>query len=755
MASKFNGPPAPLPGGTSIPRVLVATTAMLTFISFWRAAAIVLNDLASSAYYAGGEAEAFIGKTAPWFILAIMLFSYAVRAIYVESCSMFVRGGVYRVVKEAMGGTMAKFSVSALMFDYILTGPISVVAAGQYLAGLINDLLPYAHRQPLGEHAESTIAAVFAIIVTLYFWWENIKGIPESSDKALKIMQITTVMVVILIGWCAYTVWTRGLHLPPLPYPRNIRMDQHSMGWLYGVPLGKLFTLVAVMVGLGHSVLAMSGEESLAQVYREIESPKLPNLKKAGFVIFLYSLLFTGLVSIFAVMIIPDDQRQHFLENLIGGLAMNLTGPPFLKLLFHGFVVFVGVLILSGAGNTSIVGANGVLNRVSEDGVLPDWFRQPHRKFGTSHRIINTIVVLQILTIIISRGKVTFLADLYAFGVVWSFAMKGLAVLVLRYTHPGEREYRVPMNIKLGRLEIPMGLALITATLLLIAIVNLFTKPNATVAGLTFSIFLFTVFTASEHITRTKGQAHIEMDQFHVATQDVLSPQSVGARPGNILVPVSNYHALYHLSSVLDRFKPERRDLVVLHVRVLRRAASGEHELAPEQLFGNIEQYLFTQALSLAEKRGKPIKLAVVSASDLWDGILRAAQSLESSTIVLGHSAKWTADEQARQIGAGWEKLGDPKPQFNLEIHTPTGDKIFKVLGPHAPNLTANEVNLLHTLWLRFSDRLAPRELHHHDVVHFALNEVNQELDHGKEEEVVERLRQHIESNDLKKRPPI
>src|SRR5580700_4055901 len=125
--------------------VLVATTAMLAFISFWRAAAIVLNDLASSAYYAGGEAEQFIGKTAPWFILATMLLSYAVSQVYVESCSMFVRGGVYRVVKEAMGGALAKFSVSALMFDYVLTGPISGVSAGQYLAGLINETLAYFH----------------------------------------------------------------------------------------------------------------------------------------------------------------------------------------------------------------------------------------------------------------------------------------------------------------------------------------------------------------------------------------------------------------------------------------------------------------------------------------------------------------------------------------------------------------------------------------------------------------------------------
>jgi len=128
MASTPNGSSF-MQSARPVAKVLVATTAMLAFISYWRAAAIVLNDLASSAYYAGGEAEQFIGKTAPWFILATMLLSYAVSQVYVESCSMFVRGGVYRVVKEAMGGTLAKFSVSALMFDYVLTGPISGVSA--------------------------------------------------------------------------------------------------------------------------------------------------------------------------------------------------------------------------------------------------------------------------------------------------------------------------------------------------------------------------------------------------------------------------------------------------------------------------------------------------------------------------------------------------------------------------------------------------------------------------------------------------
>ncbi|MGH9393733.1 MAG: APC family permease, partial [Terriglobales bacterium] len=412
-------------------KVFVATTVMLTFISFWRAAAIVLADLGSSAFYVGGIAEQAIGKSAPWFILAVMLFSYAVRALYIESSTMFVRGGVYRVVKEALGSTLAKVAVSALMFDFLLTGPISAVSAGQYMAGFVQNL-----GQHLGHPLEfntNYFAAAFAVAVTAYFWWTNVQGIQETSSKAMRIMQITTVMVVMMIVWSLVTLWHVGVHLPPLPLHQNMRYGPDALGWLKGSALTNIL-VIAGLIGFGHSVLAMSGEETLAQVYREIESPKVKNLEKAGLVIFIYSLLFTSLVSFFAVMIIPDAVRGRYLDNLIGGLAMYLTGPYTLRLVFQGFVVTVGALMLAGAVNTAIIGSNGVLNRVSEDGVLTDWFRHPHRKFGTSHRIINLVVAAQIVTIILSRGDVTFLANLYAFGVIWSFALKGVSVLVLRYT---------------------------------------------------------------------------------------------------------------------------------------------------------------------------------------------------------------------------------------------------------------------------------------------------------------------------------
>src|SRR5499427_677148 len=149
------------------PKVVVATTVALSFISFWRGAAIVLSDLASSAFYAGGAAEQAIGEAAPWFVLAVMLFSFAVRSVYLESCSMYVRGGVYVVVRDSMGPFMARLSVSALIFDYILTGPISAVSAGQYLGALINEGLELMHQS--ARINVNLFAAGLAILVTFYF----------------------------------------------------------------------------------------------------------------------------------------------------------------------------------------------------------------------------------------------------------------------------------------------------------------------------------------------------------------------------------------------------------------------------------------------------------------------------------------------------------------------------------------------------------------------------------------------------------
>ena len=564
-------------------KVVVATTVALTFISFWRAAAVVLSDLASSAFYAGGIAEHAIGKSAPWFILAVMLFSFAVRSVYLESCSMFVRGGVYIVVRDAMGHFMARLSVSALMFDYILTGPISVVSAGLYLGKLLNEFAEMGH---VGTRVPPNLfAAGFGMLVTAYFWRSNIRGIHESSGKALRIMQITTVMVVAFLIWCPITLLLQGhVALPPLPVPANIQFNEDALGWFNGT-IWPQIGAIAIIIGFGHSLLSMSGFETLAQVYREIAYPKMKNLVYTGNLVCIYAVFCTGVITMFAVMIIPDSVRGQYVDNLLGGLAMNLAGPAMLRLIFRIFVVFVGVLILSGAVNTSIIGGNGVMNRLAEDGVLVDWFRKPHKVFGTSARMINVIAGLQIFTIFLSRGDVNLLGEAYAFGVVWSFFMKSLSVLVLRYKRH-DQEYKVPGNFRIGTFEVPVGLATTTLILFLVAIANLFSKRIATIYGVGFTIFVFIIFTISEQVN--KRRSHLVksgLEEFNLDMQPEVTAETVHARPGCVLVAVRDYRHMAHLHAVLEKTNLRRHDIVVMTVRPVSTRRRGIRALRQTAIF--------------------------------------------------------------------------------------------------------------------------------------------------------------------------
>ena len=128
-------------------------------------------------------------------------------------------------------------------------------------------------------------------------------------------MYVTTVMVVIMIGGAATRLpCAAGICRRCRACRRSRTRRTRSAGCK---PLGLPYTVsfIGILIGLGHSVLAMSGEETMAQVYREIEHPKLKNLEKAGFVIFLYSLIFTAGTAFFVVMIIPDAVRGTLLRQ--------------------------------------------------------------------------------------------------------------------------------------------------------------------------------------------------------------------------------------------------------------------------------------------------------------------------------------------------------------------------------------------------------------------------------------------------------
>jgi amino acid transporter len=698
-------------------QVIVVGSVMFTFISYWKTAAVVLCDLASTAYYIGGIAEQAIGPAAPWFILGVMVFSYAVRNVYVESCSMFVRGGVYRVVREAMGGFMGKLSVSALIFDYILTGPISSVSAGQYLFGLMLETARY-FGIPVGDKPTADLikqwgAVAFAVAVTLYFFWQNLKGIHESSDKAFKIMIATTIMAVTILGWCGATLALQGrapvresdykrlstmssdeaaaverntVPLAPTFEPKkdpNTGKSVDPLGFISHTVLGEklrsgqfswlsIIGLLGVLIAFGHSILAMSGEETLAQVYREVEAPKLPNFRKAAFVVFVYSLGLTSAISFLAVMLIPNEVRMaNYADNLIGGLSMHVIGPVWAKLLLNAFVVGIGALILSGAVNTAIIGSNGVLNRVAEDGVLPSWLLKPHPKYGTSYRVLILILALKLFTIVASRGDVLLLGEAYAFGVVWSFVFMSASMVILRFKNKSPREFRMPFNLQLRSIELPLGLISVFIVLFGAAIMNLLTKDVATIAGLLFTGAFLVVFTISERVShyrrRAKGE-HTHVEQFNIeAKEDVaLSRESLHLEPKAYLklIAIRSPQNLFMLETALAETDPETTSVVVMTAKMLPQGDTAvSDELDP------YEQQLMTAVVDRAEKAGKHVMPLIVPTNNPLNAVLQTARDLKAQEVVMGASNKYATDMQLEEVQFNWLVVnGGQAPPLSVRI---------------------------------------------------------------------------------------
>src|SRR5206468_1575024 len=445
---------------------------------------------------------------------------------------------------------------------------------------------------------------------------------------------------------------------------------------------------------------------------------------------------------------IPDTVRINYAENLLGGLAMHLAGPELLRLAFHIFVVIVGVLILSGAVNTSIIGANGVMNRVAEDGVLDPWFQKPHRRFGTTFRIINLVTILQIVTVVVSRGDTYTLGEAYAFGIVWSFFLKALSVLVLRFQRH-DQEYKVPLNFSFRGKEIPVGLVLTTLVLFFVAMANLFSKRVATVSGISFTLLLFTIFTISEKRGVAKKKKETGLEQFNLDLRPEISTDSIRVRPGCVLVAVRDYSRMQHLQTVLQKTNVRKQDVVVMTIRSISTAGTGEYLLSQDQIFTDYERELFSRVVSLAAKEGKPVELLTVPGVNPFEAMVHTAATLRASKLVSGVSARMDSEELARRIGKAWEALPEPRHPFSLEIISPDRPSIFVNLGPHPPRLWPEDIDLVHELWLELSDDFGSK-LHHRDIVGVALRRMNKELHSRERTDVMRDVVEELEHRDPK-----
>ena len=301
----------------------------------------------------------------------------------------------------------------------------------------------------------------------------------------------------------------------------------------------------------------------------------------------------------------------------------------------------------------------------------------------------------------------------------------------------------MPLNFRFRGKEIPFGLALTTLVLFLVAMANLFSKRVATLSGVSFTLVLFTIFTVSERRGKKKQQEK-GLEQFNLDMRPEITTESIRVRPGCVLVAVRDYTRMQHLQTVLQKTNTRKQDIVVMTVRGVSTAGTGEFALSEGQLFTNYERELFSRVVSMAEKEGKPVELLTVPGVNPFDAMVQTATALQASRLVSGVSARMDSEELARRIGRAWEKLPEPRHAFSLEIISPGRSSIFVNLGPHPPRLWPEDIDLVHDMWLELSDDFGSR-LHHRDVIGVALRRMERELRTGSRGAILDDVRDELD----------
>ncbi|MEX0610613.1 MAG: universal stress protein, partial [Pirellulales bacterium] len=254
-----------------------------------------------------------------------------------------------------------------------------------------------------------------------------------------------------------------------------------------------------------------------------------------------------------------------------------------------------------------------------------------------------------------------------------SFVFKTSSMVILRFKDRNPREFRVPLNVRVGNIDVPVGLSLVFFIVLLSAVSNLFTKPVATVGGLMFTAVFLSVFLVSETVyhRRRKGEKHEHLEQFNRAMVPKVTAESLGlSRPYRKLVAIRSPNNLFMLDKALADTDPETTDVVVMTAKVEPRGA--EKELI--DTLDAYDQQLLTAVVNHAERLGKTVRPLLVPTNNALHAVLNTAKDLPAQEVILGASNKYTVEEQLDQVALYWISLHGGRPP-GLTVHIDSADR--------------------------------------------------------------------------------
>uniref|UniRef100_UPI00404847DA APC family permease n=1 Tax=Polaribacter sp. TaxID=1920175 RepID=UPI00404847DA len=357
--------------------------------------AICGNDISSSVLYVSALAIAFAGQYAWITLLIVSLVLFLFRKIYGEVVGALpLNGGAYNALLNTTSKSMASFAATLTLLSYMATAVISANEAIHYLHHLIPPI-------PI-IIATLVLLGIFAVLV--------IGGITESAKVAVGIFLFHLVSLAILSAFIIYFLSLNGV-------------GQFFENW--NLELGEGSITNAIFLGFAASMLGVSGFESSANFVEEQQKGVFPKTLRNMWAIVS---IINPLMAIFALALfaLPLLQSDAYQNTLLIEMGKHVGGSWVASL-----IAIDAFLVLSGAVLTSFVGVSGLLERMTLDRILPQFFLKKNKK-GSSYRIIIMFFLLCVSVLLITNGNVKLLAGVYTISFLSVMALFGVGNILLK-----------------------------------------------------------------------------------------------------------------------------------------------------------------------------------------------------------------------------------------------------------------------------------------------------------------------------------
>ena len=384
-----------------------------------QATAICGNDISSSCLYVSALTILYAGQFA-WISLLVVAFVLLLfRKIYGEVVGAIpLNGGAYNVLLNASTKRLASFAATLTVLSYMATAVISSIEGMHYLHGIFPVL-------------NVTIATV---VVLLAFTGLAILGIGESAFVAVIIFIFHLFSLSLLVIICIWFLATNGL-------------DTFHINWKLPIASGNILT--ALFLGFSAAMLGISGFESSANFVEEQEQGVFRKTLRNMWAIVSF---FNPVLALLLICIIPLAEVGAHKESLLAYLGQT-TGGSWLAIL----ISVDAVLVLCGAVLTSFVGVSGLLNRMTLDRILPNYFLKQNKN-GSNYRIIISFLILCVSVLFVTKGSLESLAGVYTFSFLTVMGLFGIGNLLLKFKRK-----------KLPRPEKARGISVVLAVSFIIA----------------------------------------------------------------------------------------------------------------------------------------------------------------------------------------------------------------------------------------------------------------------------------------------